>query len=372
MNTARGCAALTLCLELAISFAPAQAHDPCPYSSVRVLNGAISDGCTGADHEPPQLPKLLDRYGKHRPSFNVAGVDYHAGVPAALPLRDPATASLPSGCEYSNRRVTCSRNDVIVDGFDFARQETSLAIPDTVSGAVITNNKFALGLSCTDPLLDIRGGSVTISHNSFDGAGAQCPNLLFGTLIFLVLKAQASSVFEYNVFENIPSDALQFKGPALGSASIRLRYNLFRIQGFYGHPDGVQTNGGNFDPIEISFNTYYNAVPPSMIGAQPFHVEAQLTAALNHSTVSFNTIVVLGNCGAGHGACAANTAIACKQSPGPNANELFSAFGNYIDSSGAIAPLNGNGGCTGAKWGTPFPNVDLTTGMKLSAAPSRP
>ncbi len=311
---------------------------------------------------------MLDRYGKRRPPFNVAGVDYHVGVPVGIALRNPATDTLPDGCSYKAGLVTCSKDNAVISGYDFSLHEVQLYIPGGVSGTIITNNKFGIGAACKDPLVDIRNaGSTKISHNSFDGAGPLCPNLLFGTLIFSVYPAGAVSTVEYNVFNNIPTDGLQYAGPPSGAASIILRYNLFYIQGFYGHPDGFQANGGNFGPIDISFNTYYNATPPSKIGAQPFHVEAQLTSFLDRSTVSHNTIITPGHCNGGHGRCAANSDIACKQDDGSNKNTNFSAYGNYIDKSGAMAALHDSSACSGTGWGKPFPNWDLETGVPIPA-----
>ncbi len=351
-----------LCASSPRSAQGAEQGASCPFSSPVSASGIVDDGCSGADREPAQYPKMLEPYGKRRPPFNVAGIDYHVGVPANVALRDPTMDALPEGCDLKDGLVTCTKNNTTLSGYDFSLHEVRLYIPEGVSGTVIANNKFAIGPACKDPLIDIRkAGSTTISHNTFDGAGALCPNPQFGTLIFSVYPAGAVSTVEYNEFRNIPEDALQYAGPSSGAASIILRYNLFYIQGFTGHPDGFQANGGNFDPIAISFNTYYNTSPPAK-GAQPFHVEAQLTAALNHSKVSYNTIVTPGQCNGGHGRCVANSDIACKKDDGKNTNANFSAYGNFIDSSGAMAPFHGESGCTGASWGVPVPNRDLKTG----------
>jgi hypothetical protein len=338
----------------------------CPFSSTGAGFGITDDGCGGADKEPPQYPGMLERYGKKRPPFNVAGVDYHAGIPSNVALHDPESETLPDGCSYREAEVTCSKDNTVISGYDFSLRGVKLHIPANVSGTIITSNKFGIGPACRDPLIDIRdAGSITIAHNTFDGGGPLCPNLVFGTFIFAMHSAGAESKVEYNVFSNIPIDVLQYGGPTSGKASIIVRYNLFYIQGFTGHPDGFQAGGGNLDPIDISFNTYYNVSPPSKQGAQPFHVEAQLNGALNRSTVSYNTIVTPGYCDGGRGRCAANFDIACKKDADGNSNTNFSAYGNYIDSSGALAPLLDDGACSGALWGVPAPNLDLRTGSAI-------
>lgn len=358
---------VSLCACLSQRAQSSETRGACPFASIAAEHGITDDGCAGAGSEPPQYPSMLERYGKNRPPFDVAGVDYHVGVPSNVTLRDPATEPLPAGCSYNAGLVTCTKDNTVISGYDFSLHEVRLYIPSGVSGTIITNNKFGIGPACKDPLIDIRNAhSTTISHNSFDGAGPLCPSLQFGTLIFSVYPARAVSTVEYNEFSNIPDDVLDYGGPSSGAASIILRYNLFYIQGYTGHPDGFQANGGNFDPITISFNTYYNESPPAN-GAQPFHVEAQLKAVLNRSTVSHNTIVTLADCRGGHGRCVANTDIACKQDAGGNTNINFSAYGNYVDSSGALAAFHDNSGCSGTSWGIPFPNRDLNTGRAIPA-----
>lgn len=343
-----------------------EAGGACPFSSTGAGIAIADDGCGGADKEPPQYPALLQRYGNKRPPFNVAGVDYHVGARSNAVLRDPATETLPDGCTYREGEVTCAKGNTAISGYDFSLRGVKLLIPAGVSGMIVTNNKFGIGPACRDPLIDIRNaGSITIAHNTFDGGGPLCPNLVFGTFIFAMYSAGAEAKVEYNVFSNIPTDVLQVGGPPSGKASIIVRYNIFYLQGFTGHPDGFQAGGGNLDPIDISFNTYYNASPPSKQGAQPFHVEAQLKGALNHSTVSYNTIVTPGYCDGGRGRCAANFDIACKQDAGGNTNTNFSAYGNYIDSSGALAALRDGGACSGASWGVQAPNRDLRTGWAI-------
>ena len=354
-----------LCAGLYNSIRGSETSGACPFSSTATEVGITDDGCAGAEKEPPQFPKMLEGYGKKRPPFDVAGVDYYVGVPTGLTLRDPAAATLPEGCGINAGQMTCTKDNAIISGYDFSlRDGMQLVIPSGVSGTIISHNKFSIGSACKDPLIDARGGAITITHNSFEGSGPLCQNLRFGTLIFGIYSPGVVSTVEYNSFTDIPTDVLQYAGPSTGAASIILRYNLFYIQGFSGHPDGFQANGGNFDPVDISFNTYFNVSPPSKIGAQPLHVEAQLTAALNRSTVSYNTIVTPGHCDGGRGSCVANTDIACKQDGGSNKNTNFSAYGNYIDSSGAIAPLL-NGGCSGTSWGIPVPNMDLKTGRTI-------
>ncbi len=147
--------------------------------------------------------------------------------------------------------------------------------------------------------------------------------------------------------------------------------NLFYLQGWAGHPDGNQDNGGNFAGGLIAWNTYYN--PSGQQGlpgaSQPFHVEAQLTAAITNATVAYNTMLTPGTCKGGRNfptGCAVNFDIACKNDAGwVDSNKGFAAYGNYIDWSGAIAGLSNAYKCTSTTWGAPVPNIDLSTGKAL-------
>src|SRR5208337_722431 len=51
------------------------------------------DGATGAPAGAPQLPTILSGY-KVRPPWQVAGVDYAAGVPSGTTLKDPSTVAM--------------------------------------------------------------------------------------------------------------------------------------------------------------------------------------------------------------------------------------------------------------------------------------
>src|SRR5664280_2428907 len=85
------------------------------------------DGCSGASAGVPAFPSLLSGYTA-QPPWNVAGVHYAVGVPSLIPLKDPTTAALPSGCSLNGTTVTCS-GTVTLDGYDFSLHNgTTLSI----------------------------------------------------------------------------------------------------------------------------------------------------------------------------------------------------------------------------------------------------
>src|SRR5262249_18615987 len=151
----------------------------------------------------------------------------------------------------------------------------------------------------------------------------------------------STATFEYNYFLNTPAHTTENTGAPAGTATILQRYNLFNGLGWYGHPDGIQLNGGNFNGIVLSFNTFYIAAGSNTVaGSQPLHIEAQLTAAISNTTVAYNTVVTPGSCSGGRNwpnGCTNNFAIACKWDSGSNSNIGFSAYGNYFDWSAAIS-----------------------------------
>jgi hypothetical protein len=316
---------------------------------------------------------MLASYVSHRPPWDVAGVDYAVGIAPGTILDDPTTAKLPSGCSFSGTLVSCSTGDIIVSGYDFSLHGGIRLVTNSATNVYITNNKFSLSPNCTDPVIDARGttSTLTIMNNVFNGGGTTCSSLNYGTIINFINPNGANFIGEYNLFLSTPQDAVDARGPSSGSSTYTLKYNVFYLQGFHGHPDGTQFNGGNFNGITISFNTYYNTSPPNTVaGTQPFHVESQLTASLTNSVVAYNTMVTPGTCQGGRNwpnGCTINFDIACKQDPQwVDSTINFSAFANYIDWSGAIAALSNAYSCPSTSWGKPTPNIDMLTGATLT------
>jgi hypothetical protein len=345
----------------------------CPFTTQSKALQISEDGCGGTPAGMPQLPTLLQTYGSHRPQWNVAGVDYYVGAPTGTALKDPATAA-PKGCSYkpSSNDLQCNGSNLIISGYDFSLHGGARVTITGSNNSVIGNN-FALAPKCQDPLINFTinaGATLNISQNSFDGGGATCTNLVFGSIIFGSYGSGSTATVQYNYFYKTPQDVIDNGGPKSGSANLVMQYNLINIQGFSGHPDGVQFNGGNFSGSVINFNTYNSPFGNgTTAGTQPLHIEAQLTAAIANTTVAFNTVVTPGSCNAGKNfptGCSVNYGIACKLDSGRNSNSGFTAYGNYIDSSGAIAALNNGYKCTGSTWGAPFPNIDLNTGSVVS------
>lgn len=354
-----------------------------------------NDGSSGATVGGANQPALLSGYaatinGAHGLNCKVAGVDYRVGLIASPSLADPTAGGLPSGATYSSgaHTVTIASNNVTFNGWDMSvAGGLGLVINSGVSGTIITNNKFLVqSPNCMVPMLFSSGlaGTTTVEHNTIDGGGAACAAFTSGFTadVYMVSAASgATFIYEWNVDQNISQDGMNVSGPASGTPlTLTHKYNLLYQQGWSGHPDGVQFAGGLVTAPVISHDTYYNPVfVGGTAGTQPFHVEAQLTATISNGVVSYNTLATPGTCNGGTNfpvGCSVNFDIACKQdAPGAptNVNTGFSAYGNYIDWSGAIAaladPTDTGSQCTGTTWGSPQSNYDMVAGTTLTTAP---
>lgn len=353
-----------------------------------------SDGSSGATAGTANYPSLLNGYaatidGTHGLNCRVAGVDYRVGLVTSPSLADPTGGGLPSGASYNSgtHTVTIASNNVTFNGWDMSVSGgLQLKVNSGVSGTTITNNKFLIqSPNCLVPLFFAGlAGTTTVQSNSIDGGGSACQTLTgtFTADVYIVSAASASTfIFQWNDQENVSSDGLNIPGPPSGTPlTFVYRYNLMHQVGWTGnpldpnHPDGLQFDGGLIAAPIISHSTFFNSVfAGGTAGVQPYHVEAQLTSTITNAVVSYNTVITTGTCNGGSNfpvGCSANFPIACKNDTGggeTDVNSGFTAFGNYIDWSGAIAALTTEAGCTGTNWLTPFPNFDMVAGTALPA-----
>lgn len=356
-----------------------------------------NDGSSGATVGTAQYPTLLNGYaaainGLHGLGCRVPGVDYRVGLIASPSLSDPTAGGLPAGATYSSgaHTVTIASNNVTFTGWDMTvAGGLELQVNSGVTGTIITSNKFQVqSPNCLSPLrFNGLAGTTTVQYNKIDGGGAACEGLTGGLTADVYIVTAASGAiftFQWNDQENVSSDGINISGPASGTPmTFTYKYNLMYQVGWVGnpldpnHPDGLQFAGGNVTAPVMSHNTFYNPVfVGGTAGVQPFHVEAQLTAAIVNAVVAYNEILTPGICNGGTdypNGCSANFDIACKNDTNPpsetDSNTGFSAYGNYVVWTGAIAALTTEAGCTGATWGSPYSNYDMTTGTTLTTSP---
>jgi hypothetical protein len=245
---------------------------PCPKGS------AYDDGCLDAPAGTPQYPNLLDRYGANRPPWNVAGVDYHVGMPEGQLLKDwqtlktdPNWAWLP---QYSLLRYVGS-GKVVLDGYDFTTGTTGWSIyTNSCTGLTITNCKIGCipgaGTGVNAPgwggaNIQSENIDVVFNHNTVDygdclgmgGAGN-------GLITMGVMGCTSCSMdFEYNYLNNMYNTVLCVGG---NMRFVTYKYNLIRnpATSAPGDPEKIHMNSfsgasgiGSGSNVVVSFNTTF-------------------------------------------------------------------------------------------------------------------
>lgn len=398
VNDRRGWIVKYLRLLFAILWIAALDSVPAPAAFFQgQVNGAVvltcpdNDGSSTAPSGSPPYPNMLTGDFAityvHTPIIDfgcqVAGVTYNVGYSSGTTLLDPAT-NVPSGCSYSGATfvLTCA-SAATVTGLDFSLHN---GVELNVTGAhtyVVHDNNFVMGSNCKVPFLvnGTAATSITFYNNVVDGGGATCntgyASSLGGSIFEIAPASGAVRSYHHNWFRNTVEDTFDLTGATSGTFAPNISFNLFDLQGWNGHPDGVQEVGGFFTGIVIAHNTFRNYPFSGIVqGIQPFHTEAQGTSTITNSTVEFNTVITVQSSN-GTGSvcsfptnCSANEDIACKSDGGGNSNNGFVAYANYIDWRGATsALLSAGGGCTSPVWGTPYSNWDMWHNVALSTSP---
>lgn len=208
-----------------------------------------------------------------RPAWNVAGVDYPVGYPAATVLRDPTSCScLPAGSSYASNVITVTGANVTLDAFDLSvASGITLVVTAAASGTfTLSNSKVVMG-SATNVkpqwlVIGTAGSStgpnVVLSNNDIDGqatagggpagAGSQYNILNWGRGTFTAT---------YNKFYNFN------RRMALSAGASSFKYNYFEGQN-YNTPDhgewviynAMDTAGLTNASIAWSYNTFLNPV----------------------------------------------------------------------------------------------------------------
>lgn len=252
--------ALAMLFPLATS-APAQIPFPQSWAVMSVHRNpsgfcpqgtTFADGCSGAVAAELPYPTEFSSYAV-RPPWNVAGVDYPAGLPVGLTLLDPTTAALPTGCVFTSasHKVTCSTAGVTISGYDFSlhngTQFVCAANNLTLKNSQVTvgTNQGSLGeiivatAACSNFTMtnnDVNGNSIAVTAqqgvtvdfiNNGGGTFTSKYNryhLSGGDMIDFGSSHSIVTNFLYNIFDEIGvntahSDAIQFCSQVVGSGS---------------------------------------------------------------------------------------------------------------------------------------------------------
>jgi hypothetical protein len=321
------------------------------------------DGCEGAPPGTPQYPNLLDGYVA-RPPWNVAGVDYHVGIPAGTVLTDWMNISDPN-ISISTGTVRCqgAGASVTLDAIDFSLHGGAyIYIPSGgCSKLTITASKFG----CNE--YNFSGPAYTFiadQNNAF--VILMASNINPGNCGGLSSPVIGANVLQYNWFQtgfNTNGSGQFASGPAARDLDPRWNYiddmNICTTCGLHQnyvqwttisdmnvtwkfntstqyHPGGAEgpqfyaNNSGKFGTIDFSFNTQISK--PNG----------------NNKTMSY---MVHGNCHS-VGDCSSTTTKISGWAI--NANNYFDTSGSY----GAYYP----GSFT--SW-TNSGNIDMNTGSVI-------
>ncbi|WP_425908320.1 Ig-like domain-containing protein [Nitrobacter sp. TKz-YC02] len=211
---------------------------------------AVNDGSANASAGSPQHSDLLNSYGANRPAWNVAGVDYHVGVPQGLALKNPATISMAGvSVNTTTKIVTVTGNNVTLDGYDFSLNG-GWQVSVQAANTTITNSNFLIGSNNLAPIISTAAASnMTVSYCTIDGAGKD-PG--WGGLISY--RGNGFTV-EQSWLKNAGGDMIQqIDGGA--NSTVVIQHNLIENGGLASgaHGDYTQLAGGPFN-VAINYNT---------------------------------------------------------------------------------------------------------------------
>ena len=217
------------------------------------------DGCSNAPSGTPQYPALLSSYAI-RPGWNVAGVDYYAGIPAGTTLTDPSTISL-SGVTVnaSAHTISVSGSNIILSGYNFGLANGWKV---TISGAndTIENSQFTGGSNQSTSgfdgvVLALQGsGTTTIVDNNINGNNIAV-TAQAGSLI--TVAGSGTVIMEHNYISNAAGDMIDVGATSL--AEWDFRYNLVEnaCSLATAHGDVIQYYQSDISSGPVDFNTVY-------------------------------------------------------------------------------------------------------------------
>jgi hypothetical protein len=249
----------------------------------------LGDGSANAPAGTPQLPNLLSGEAV-RPPWMVAGVDYAVGISAGTVLKDPTTDPLPAGCIYIANSggyptVRVSGNNVVLSGYDFSLHGGINVYIASSTNTTITNSNFHSTSSSGVIYMDGASSGLTLTYNVMDGVGAT-PGAA-NSLLYAV--GGGNITLQYNLFENMPAQAVSF----LGSTNLVMQYNLFENGGKEApnHLNFMQFSGNNAtNTVLVEYNTVYQQVQAS--SGEGFQFYNNGTGSnLAGATVAYNTMV---------------------------------------------------------------------------------
>jgi hypothetical protein len=326
------------------------------------------DGCGGAPAGTPQYPNLLNGYVT-RPPWNVAGVDYHVGIPAGTVLTDWVNISDPN-ISISTGMVRCLGRgaSVTLNAIDFSLHSGAyIYIPSggcrklTITSSYFGCNSYNFSGPANTFIVNQNNAFITLKTSNINPGncgGISSPPI-------------GGSVVQYNWFQtssNTNGSGQFIGGPAVGDLDARWNYiDDMNICGACGiHQNYVQWMNMAGVNVTWQFNT---ATQYHLGGAEGPQFYANNSGNFNTLSFSYNTEIskpnsgsntmsymVHGNC---HGSGDCSTTTTQISGSAINAN-------NYFDTSGAYgAYYPGTFTIPSASW-TSSGNIDMNTGKTIT------
>lgn len=237
------------------------------------------DGCAGAPTAGSFQRRDFFTYARQsgqtyttRPPWNVAGVDYAVGIPAAsLPLKDPSTlgSSIP-GCTYNrvSSSILCGGekcSSPTFDGYDFGLHNgTWIEFQVTCIGTItIKNSNLKNGTNSNRQFgfIFVNGGSANLSllSNAIDGSAQNFPGSVQTKFVRSFTSGTLTS--KYNVWLNISGNNVLARGAYVTQFDYCEGINYDNAQ--HGEWTDVSASGGINPLFQVSYSTYLG---PSTFG----------------------------------------------------------------------------------------------------------
>lgn len=255
----------------------------------------FDDGALSAEACTVQHPTFFSGYAV-RPPWQVAGVDYCVGLPSAYAgsLKDPTTATLPSGCTYNSgtHYVTCTTASVTVSEFDFSLHNGIGLVLEGASISVTYNN-FVGGTNAVVPII-VEASSPYIAYNNLDEAGV-ADSSTFGGVIYVNSGSASGMTIEYNYLSNAYADFVDSE-----TGTTVNRYNLAVDDGLVTgtHPDFNQFNPTSNDTTQQAYyDTWINVIPPVVVGSQGTTIGDNSDPVVGLNYFDNNTLAATGSTG---------------------------------------------------------------------------
>ncbi|PPQ28379.1 hypothetical protein CCR94_18055, partial [Rhodoblastus sphagnicola] len=315
-------------------------------ASVALAAVAIGDGSSNAPAGAPQVPNVLNSYGANVPTWQVAGVDYHVGVPDGLTLKDPSTISMAGvSVDAVHHIVKVTGSNVTLNGYDFSGGG-GWQVNVQAANTTIENCNFVVGSNNQTPIYGTSGASnLSVIACTINGAGHDC-NPTGG----LITYSGDSFTVDHCWLHDSGSGMIQQQGGGSGS-TITIEHNLIQNAGLLsGHGAYTQLFTSGPATVEINYNTTTQSGSLS---------QGLMTDAYQHGEITHNVMI---------GSCTFFTSMDIKTLSGTMAVQ-----DNYYDASKAYGFIYPNAGPDDSSSLSIFThNVNMTNGAVLQDSTAAP